>query len=143
LALANALNVDDLHLHPESSDLKVVITYPNGNVVVKSNMDSESKKVIRDVALSQWKPAVNAIFNHSLLSPELYLKFDSEVEREMREYSKSESILKLTEPDQLAVFSNRILCSEIESHCPLYSSVINIACNKKHENSEKHLLKNM
>jgi hypothetical protein len=130
LDVANALNINDLTC-TETSDLKVVISYPNGNVVVKSALDLDSKTVIRDIALSKWKSAINAIFKHKFLHPELHLKLECEVEREIKDYCKSESILKRTEPDQLAAFSNRILCSEIEIHCPLYNTVMKSVCMKK------------
>ena len=39
LAMVNAFNVDDLNtVQGQSSDLKVVIAYPNGNVVIKNNL---------------------------------------------------------------------------------------------------------
>ena len=42
LSVASAQNIDHLNIVPNvSSDLKVVIAYPNGNVVVKNNLDSD------------------------------------------------------------------------------------------------------
>jgi len=138
LSFANALNVDDLNVVYESAtsqtssaNLKVVIAYPNGDVVVKSNLDPDSKNLIKNVALSQWKTAMNVAFKHKHLYSEFVVKLESEVDKEMTEYSKSDTILKISDPDQLAAFSNKILCREIETNCPLYSSVIKSACNAK------------
>lgn len=40
--MVNAFNTDDLNTaHGQSSDLKVVIAYPNGNVVIENNLDLE------------------------------------------------------------------------------------------------------
>ena len=130
LAMVTAFNVDDLNtVQGQSSDLKVVIAYPNGNVVIKNNLDSESKGIIRNIALQQWKTAVNLTFRHKDLSKELLAKLENEVEREMRDYCRSDSILKTTDPDQLASLSNKVLCKEVELNCPLYSSVVKSACN--------------
>ena len=62
---------------------KVVISYPNDNVIVETNIDSDSKAVIRNIALKQWKAAVNKTYRHKLLSSELFLKLENEVEKEM------------------------------------------------------------
>ena len=129
LPISNALNIDDLHPDSESSDLKVVISYPNGNVIVKKNIDFDSKAIIRNIALKQWKAAVNGTYRHKLLSSELFLKLEKEVEKEMSDYCKSDGILKNTEPDQLANFSNKILFREIDIHCPLYTTIVKSACN--------------
>ena len=75
-------------------------------MIVEINIDSDSKAVIRNIALKQWKAAVNKTYRHKLLSSELFLKLENEVEKEMSDYCKSDSILKNTEPDQLAVFSS-------------------------------------
>ena len=75
-------------------------------MIVKTNIDSDNKAVIRNIAMKQWKAAVNGTYSHKLLSSELFLKLENEVEKEMSDYCISDSILKNTEPDQLAVFSS-------------------------------------
>lgn len=116
LLVSNSLNVDDLQPETEKSDLKVVIAYPNGNVVVKSNIDDDSKTVIRNIALKQWRSAANSVFKHDLILPELQLKIEKDVTKELSEFCKHEDcILKRIEPDQLAVFSNKLLVHEIET----------------------------
>ena len=44
-SISNALNINDLLPDSESSDLKVVISYPNDNVTVETNINSDSKVV--------------------------------------------------------------------------------------------------
>lgn len=125
LLVTKALNVDDLHPETENSDLKVVIAYPNGNVVLKSNIDDDSKTIIRNIALKQWRSTVNSVFNHKLIQPELQFKIGKEVTKELSDYCRiDENILTRNEPDQLAIFSNKVFLHEIETHCPLYSTVI-------------------
>lgn len=69
LAMVNAFNDDVLiTVQVQSFDLKVVIAYPNDNVVIKNNLDSKSKGIIRNIALQQWKTAVNLTFRHKDLS---------------------------------------------------------------------------
>ena len=51
LSVASAQNIDDLIIVPnERSDLKVFFAYTNGY-----NLDSDTKTIIRNLALSQWK----------------------------------------------------------------------------------------
>ena len=52
-------------------------------MIVEINIDSDSKAVIRNIALKQWKAAVNKTYRHKLLSSELFLKLENEVEKEM------------------------------------------------------------
>ena len=61
------MNVDDLKPDAEKSDLKVVIAYPNGNVIVKSNIAKDSKTVTGNIALKQWRSAANSAFKHDLI----------------------------------------------------------------------------
>lgn len=61
------LNVDDLDTF-NGSQMKVVIAYPNGNVIVRNKFDQETHKVLMNVSLSKWQTAANAIFRHSPLS---------------------------------------------------------------------------
>ena len=92
-------NINDLDTSNGSS-LKVVIAYPNGNVVVKSNLDRDSETIIRNICLSQWRTAVNACFQHEYLAPELRSAFTRKVGKECEQYSTSESCLKDCEPSQ-------------------------------------------
>jgi len=128
------LNIDDLDTTKPgpcgspSSSVKVVIAYPNGRVDVKSDFDHNSLVIIRDTCLSRWRSVVNSIFRHEFIAQELTRALGREVDRECQNYCKSDSCLKSSEPDQLAVFSNKIACAEINIHCPILSSVLSSAC---------------
>ena len=79
-------NINDLDTSNGSS-LKIIIAYPNGNVVVKSNLDRGSETIIRNICLSQWRIAVNACFQHEYLAPELRSAFTRKVGKECEQYS--------------------------------------------------------
>ena len=96
--------------------------------MIKNNLDSGSKGIIRNIALQQWKTAVNLTFRHKDLSKELLAKLENEAESKMRDDCRSDSI-QMTDPDQLALLSNKVLCKEVELNCPMYSSVVKSACN--------------
>ena len=62
------------------------------------------------------------------LQVELMHVVERKVVQEAKEYSKSESCLKYNTPDQVAAFSNKILCEEIRVFCPIYSRVVRAVC---------------
>ena len=120
-------NVDDLDTSHGFAGVKVVICYPSGEVSVKSAIDDESQRVIKNISLKKWKTVANGLFLHEHLAPELKRVFSEEIARECKNYSSSDdSCLKYRSPDQLAVFSNKTLCKEVETHCPLlYEAMCN------------------
>ncbi len=67
------LNIDDLNT-TDSAAVKVVIAYPNGRVVVKSNFDKNTTAIVRDICLSRWKPVANAFLRHEFLPKELIMQ---------------------------------------------------------------------
>ena len=73
------------------------------------------------------KTVANGLFLHEHLAPELKRVFSEEIARECKNYSSSDdSCLKYRSPDQLAVFSNKTLFKEVETHCPLlYEAMCN------------------
>ena len=113
-------NVDDLDTSHGFAGVKVVICYPSGEVSVKSAIDNESQRVIKNISLKKWKTVANELFLHEHLAPELKRVFSEEIARECKNYSSSDdSCLKYRSPDQLAVFSNKTLCKEVETHLSL------------------------
>lgn len=127
-ALLSKLNIDNLDTS-NNSQLKVLIAYPSGNCVVKSDFDPEVKLLLVNICLSRWSTAVNKLFSHQEILRELLTKLSAETEREFKCYSKFESWLKFTSPDQLAAFSNKLLCKEVSVQCPIFNAVITGACN--------------
>ena len=128
-------NVDDLDTS-KGAAVKVVISYPSGDVSVMNKIDDEGQSIIRNIALKNWATVANACLRHELLAPEFKDAFAREVAKECKDYTKSESCLKESSPDQLAVFSNKTLCKEVEIHCPLLFSVLCQASNMCGLNSE-------
>ena len=124
-------NVDDLDTS-KGAAVKVVISYPSGDVLVMNKIDDEGQSIIRNIALKNWATVANAC----LLAPEFKDAFAREVAKECKDYTKSESCLKESSPDQLAVFSNKTLCKEVEIHCPLLFSALCQASNMCGLNSE-------
>ena len=103
--------------------------YPNGDVSVKSNFDRESQNIIRNISLGKWKTVANGSFRHKLFASELRETFSQEIARECKNYSKADSCLQYSSPDQLPVFSNKTLCKEVELHCPLLNAALCKASN--------------
>ncbi|KAJ7385997.1 hypothetical protein OS493_012330 [Desmophyllum pertusum] len=56
-------NIDDMD-NTQGAAVKVVICWPNGEVAVKNTLDQENQSIIRNLALENWKTAVNACFRH-------------------------------------------------------------------------------
>ena len=107
----SSCNVDDLDTSHGFAGVKVVICYPSGEVSVRSAIDDESQRVIKNISLKKWKTVANGLFLHKHLAPELKRVFSEEIARKCRNYSSSDdSCLKYRSPDQLAVFSNKTLC---------------------------------
>ena len=133
-------NVDDLNTS-EGAAVKVVISHPSGEVTVINKIDRESQNIIKNIGLKNWKTAVNTCLRHELLAPEFNEAFACEIARECKNYSKSDSCLKERSPDQLAVFSNKTLCKEVNTHCPvLYSALCqasNLCCLNSEESNER------
>ena len=117
--------------------VKVVIAYPSGDVSVLNKIDEEGQSTIKNIALKNWATVANTCLRHELLLPELKDAFERAVGKECKDYSKSESCLKESSPDQLAVSSNRTLCKEVEINCPLLYSALCQASNLRSLNSEE------
>ena len=113
----SSCNVDDLDTSHGFADVKVVICYPSAEVSVKSAIDDESQRVIKNISLKKWKTVANGLFLHEHLAPESKRVFSEEIAGECKNYSSS---------DDCAVFSNKTLCKEVEMHCPLlYEAMCN------------------
>ena len=129
-------NIDDLDTS-KGAAVKVVIAYPSGDVSVVNKIDEEGQSIIKNIALKNWATVGNTCLRHELLAPELKDAFERAVGKECKDYSKSESCLKESNPDQLTVFSNRPLCKEVEINCPLLYSALCQASNLRSLNSEE------
>ena len=86
---------------------------------MKVVIDENALVIIRGIGLSQWQTVVNAFLRHAFLSTELLGALEQEVNRECKNYCKSDSFLKSKKPDQLSVFANMSVCREIKVYCPI------------------------
>ena len=129
--MLSKLNIDDLNFddNPPTSHIKVLIAYPSGNITVNSNFDNESKCIIANICLSNWRTVANSICRHRKLYFEFLKTLQNEANKEFANFSKSDSCLKITSPDQLSTFSNRTLWHEVSVYCPVYAAVVQGACN--------------
>ena len=129
-------NIDDL-LGNKETMVKVIIVHPNGNVVVRTPANKQSKNLVKNISLKNWKAVANGVFAHDTLRKELPAVLQRAVSAEFKEYtnSSSDSILKGTEPDQLAGFSSKLVLKEIEMLCPLWNASIHGACGNLSINS--------
>ena len=109
------------------SKVQIVITYPNGEVVVKKLFDKPTVSLLRSVARKQWKAAANVVFNHDGIKAHIPDVVRRQVSSEFRLLS-SESILKGTSPEELAAFSNKVFLHEVDVQCPLWYASMNGAC---------------
>ena len=110
--------------------VKVIIVHPNGNVVVCTPAYKQSKNVVKNISLKNWNAVANGVFAHNTLQKELPAVLHRAISAKFKEYTNksSDSILKGTEPDQLAGFSSKLVLKEIEMLCPLWSASIQGAC---------------
>lgn len=90
-------NIDDLDTS-KGAAVKVVISYPSGEVTVINMIDVESQGIIRNVALKNWDTVANACLRHELLAPAFKKAFTQEAARECKNNKKSDSCLKESSP---------------------------------------------
>ena len=126
-------NIDDLDTS-KGAAVKVVIAYPSGDVSVVNKIDEEGQSIIKNIALKNWATVANTCLRHELLAPELKDAFGRAVGKECKDCLLEERKLP---KGQLAVFSNRTLCKEVEINCPLLYSALCQASNLRSLNSEE------
>lgn len=51
--------------------MKVVTVYPSGEVDVRTPVDKQSKNLVRNVVLKNWKAVANGMFGHDAVREEL------------------------------------------------------------------------
>ena len=113
----NALStckVDDLDTS-QGATVKIIISYPSGEVKSINEGGAESQSVVKNIGLKNWKTASNACLRHEFLALELKEAFTDEIGQQCKNFTKTDSCLKESSPDQLAVFSIKTLCKELET----------------------------
>ena len=92
----NIVNIPN-HEERNESSIRVHISYPNGEVVVKQSFDRKTSSIIRNVALKNWDKAANAVFNHEDIREHLPDGLRRKLSSEFQSLS-SDSILTGTSP---------------------------------------------
>ena len=101
--IESRLNIDHL---PDDGGLqvKVVIVDSTGKPITRIPHEEESKQILK----------------HKKLKPEVVKALRKNVSEEVASYTKSESILLLNEPDEIASFSNTIFLEVVRVFCPVF-----------------------
>ena len=128
--LQEHMNISNL-FESNETQVKVTIAYPSGNVTIPALNDKQSQMLIKNIALKNRKAAANGFFAHTSLKEELPAALRRAVSSEFVEYSRSDSILKGTKPDELAGFSSKHLVEEIRIFCPLWNASVYGACGSR------------
>lgn len=103
--LSNFCNIDDID-GKSSSQLKVLILNPNGEVIVRKTFDNATKSLIINLALKNWKTAANHAFRHEELIEHTKEAVRIAVSSEFKALSKSDTILKGRKPEEIAAFAD-------------------------------------
>lgn len=122
---AAELNVEIL-CGKQTTQLKVLIVNPNGRIDSHCSFDDEMKSIFLNTV-------PNMTMKHSHVRQELVESLRKAVAEEFREYcgDTTDSMLRKSSPEDLAVFSNRILAHEVEIWCPVWIACLKGACNVK------------
>lgn len=129
---AAELNVEIL-CGKQTTQLKVLIVNPNGRIDSHCSFDDETKSIILNACQKNWNTVANMTMKHSHVRQEPVESLRKAVAEEFREYcgDTTDSMLKKSSPEDLAVFSNRILAHEVEIWCPVWMACLKGACNVK------------
>ena len=103
--LSNFCNIDDID-GKSSSQLKVLILNPNGEVIVRKTFDNATKSLIINLVLKNWKTAANHAFRHEELIEHTKEAVRIAVSSEFKALSKSDTILKGRKPEEIAAFAD-------------------------------------
>ena len=134
--LTSLCNIEDIS-ETTSKQLKVLILYPNGDVVVRDSFDDTTKSLISNLALKNWKTAANLAFKHIELTEHNLEAVRMALSAEFKALSKCDTILKGRKPDEIAAFSNKVFMHELSVFCPLWYSCLKGACGITKANSAK------
>ena len=127
--IQNLMNIDtfeDEHAK-KRSQVRVIISYPNGNQTVKHGFDETTTSLIRNIATKHWSAAVNIVFKHDEMSCHLPDSIRRRVNSEFEKFGQN-TILAGTSLAELTAFNNNLLLQEVKVFCPFWFSAINGVC---------------
>ena len=117
------LNIDDLPTDG-ALQVKVVIVDSNGKPTTRTPQEEESKQIVRQLCNKNWQATANTIVRHKQLKAEVVKALKKIVSEEVKSYTKSESILLLSEPDEIASISNTVFLEELRIFCPVFYEIL-------------------
>ena len=120
------VNIDDLP--DNTTSVKILVLMPNGNVTIRTPSDKATSCLIKNLALKRWQAAANAFLVHEPTREDLLIALNRSVNKEFRDYCRSETILKGRHVDELAAFSNTLVMKETEVYLPLWNACIPGSC---------------
>jgi hypothetical protein len=100
-------NIDAIDLSRKESQVRVVVAYPCGEVVVKHDFDKLTSTIIRNMASKNWQTVANLIFKHDEISKRLPDPLRRQVSSEFQS------------------FSNKVLVHETRLKCPFWYVCMN------------------
>ena len=107
-------------LPDNTTSVKVLVLSPNGNVTIRTPNDKATTCLIKNLALKRWKAAATAFNVHGTIHEDLLTALNRAVNKEFKNYCKSDTILKGRDVDELAAFSNKHVVNETEVNLPLW-----------------------
>lgn len=120
--------MEDL-LESSSTEAKVVIVNPGGRVETFSSFHYKTKLIIVNLCRKKLKTVANLTFEHPIIPEEFPLR--RTVSKEFQEYcnNATDSVLKKSRADDLAVFLNKVLVHEAAVVCPFWMNHVRGAFN--------------
>lgn len=115
--------------------------YPSQTV--RSNiLNSVDAKIIRKIALKEYKYAANAIWSHATLREEILVKMRKEIGVECQQLcsTKNPSILQKCNPDDLVAFSDEKCEEELKLRTPILYSCLHEAITNKRQQRRKNIV---
>ena len=130
------LNIDVDVLNDSSRiEIKVLVVSSSGASLRTIEVRAVAL-IVKNLVFKRRKPVAIAIIKHTEIFEELKPAIGRKVSEEFKIYSKSDSVLKGTDPQQLQVFSNRLVLEEASTYLPIWNACIRGACGVNH--SDKH-----
>ena len=122
--------MEDL-LESSSTEAKVVIVNPGGRVETFSSFHYKTKLIIVNLCRKKLKTVANLTFQHLNIPEELPDPLRRTVSKEFQEYcnNATDSVLKKSRADDLAVFLNKVLVHEAAVVCPFWMNHVRGAFN--------------
>ena len=118
------------------SHVRVIITYANGNVIVRQSFNETTESLLRNIATKEWSTVANIMFNHAELASFIPDVLRRKIILEFKSLCK-DTILNGSSIEELIAFSNKLFLHEVSTYCPLWYSAMDGACGHTLRQSKK------